>query len=144
MKLLEKETVHVARPRAFAPALPAAPPRVAIRARVVERSVPGRPTKSSGEVLNRIVAFAFILGVTYVGSTLMGYVALERARQGVRQGAERAAFARAEARLARVSIENLTDPAMLHAWADAHGFVAGGALEAPKSPAVRSGLVARR
>jgi hypothetical protein len=63
------------------------------------------------------------MGLTYVFSTLAGYVSLEGARQTARRGIERATYARAEAKEARTAIEALTNPTALRAWADGHGFV---------------------
>lgn len=133
MKTLEKEKV-VARksrsvaslkPAAHSPAAPspAVRPTVSVRARVVAR--PSRRSRVLADLLTRTVVFASVLGVTYFASTLGGYVVLERARQGARHGTERAAYARAEAQEARESIEVLTNPTTLRAWAETHGFVAG-------------------
>ena len=123
MKLLEKDRVvarkaHVAAPRPVVAPRPVTKPAIAVRARVVSRPATRRHVRRD-EVLNRVVAFAAILGVTYVGSTLAGYVMLERARQSARHADGRASFDRAEAQAARASIEALTNPTTLHAWADA-------------------------
>ena len=137
MKLLEKERIEVATPtptptptRVVAPR-PVATPTIRVRARVVSRPAPKR-SRGAELVVARTVMFCAIMGLTYVSSTLGGYVMLERARQLGRHGAERAAYARVEATSARESIEALTNPAALGAWAKAHGFVPGGApAEAP-------------
>ena len=132
MKVLEKDKV-VARKgqarvaRAVVAARPVARPAVAVRARVLPATK--RRSAALAEFSSRMVVFATLVGLTYVGSTLGGYVMLERARQTARHGTERAAFARAEAREARASIEALTNPSAMSAWATAHGFVAGQATE---------------
>ncbi len=140
MKLLEREkvTTHTKARTLVAPR-PVSKPTITVRARVVSRPVPRRGA-GLGELCNRVVAFAAIVGVTYVGSTLGGYVMLERARQIARQGEQRAVYARAEAKAARASIEALTNPAGLRTWADAHGFEAG---RSEAAPARVTGYVAR-
>ena len=129
MKLLEREkvTTHTKARTLVAPrpvGSRSATPKITVRAHVVSRPSPRRGA-GLGELCNRIVAFAAVVGVTYVGSTLGGYVMLERARQSARHGEQRAVYARAEAKAARASIEALTNPTGLRTWADAHGFEAG-------------------
>jgi hypothetical protein len=136
MKLLEKEEVVVRTPRQVV-GRPVAKPTIAVRARVVTR--PAKRKRGFDLLAARATAFAAIVGLTYVSSTLAGYVALERARQSARHGAERAGFARREAKEAREAIESLTNPTALHAWANSRGFVAE---EAPVPPH-GGGLVAR-
>ena len=128
MKLLEKEPLVAPKARRIA-TVPAAPrPKVTVRARVV----PGAARRRDAALeiwISRTVAFAAIVGMTYVGSTLAGYVGLERARQAVRRSEVRASYARKEAKAARASIETLTSPAALRVWASAHGFVPGQSVE---------------
>lgn len=131
MKLLEREEIVAPKTRTVsAPhsrkSRSAAKPTIKINARVVTRPATRRKTNVAG----RIATFVAVLGLTYVSSTLAGYVALERARQATRHGSERAAYARQEAKKAREAIETLTNPTVLRVWADAHGFVAGQAPEA--------------
>lgn len=148
MKVLEKDQAvarkaHTAAPRSVAAPRPVARPRIAVRARVVSRPAISRHARRDA-ALNRFVAFVAVLGVTYLASTMLGYVTLERARQSARHAEGRAAFARAEAQEARASIESLTNPAALRAWADAHGFEPTHAVPTPASAAKKgSGLVAR-
>ena len=135
MKVLEKERVvappersgrgHVRVARAVAAPRPTAQPAVTLRTRVVPAT--RRRNAALAEFCNRVVAFSAIVGLTYVGSTLGGYVMLERARQASRHGVERATYARSQAKAARASIESLTNPSDLGAWGKAHGFVPGGA-----------------
>lgn len=143
MKLLEKE-------RVVAPKAPTRRARALVAPRLVERPTVVLRTRSAArpslrrnaalsDATGRLVVFAAIVGLTYVGSTLGGYVMLERARQTARHGIQRAAFARAEAKQARASIEALTNPADLNAWATVHGFVPGQATGLHGS-----GLVAQR
>jgi hypothetical protein len=132
MKLLEKEGVVVA-PVVVARPTVETRPDIAVRGRVVRR-VRRNPL---AEVCTRTAVLALAVGSVYVTSTLAGYVVLERARQSARHGAERAAYARAEAKAAREGIEALTNPAALRAWADAHGFVAGSNPEPVKTVAQR-------
>lgn len=145
MKVLEREREVVSRQpgaRALVAPRPVERPRIEVRGRVTTRSAPRR-NAALETLCNRTVAFAAILGVTYVGSTLAGYVTLERARQSARHGEARATYARAEAQEARASIEALTNPTALRAWADAHGFVPAQAA-APAPETQGSGLVASR
>ena len=139
MKTLEKETLVAPKARRVATARPVpgavARPEIAIRARVVKRSVARR--NAALELWTaRAIAFAAIAGFTYVGSTLAGYVGLERARQSVRLSDSRAKFARGEAKDARAGIEALTAPAVLDEWARSHRFVPGEAAEPipPQTP----------
>ena len=134
MKVLERERVVQGKARGLDAPRPVARPSVSVRSRRV--AGPARRTAALGALCGRIVAFAAVVGVAYVGRTLAGYVALERARQGARHGEARASFARTEAESVRASIEALTNPGDLRAWADAHGF------EAVHRQG--SGLVARR
>lgn len=149
MKLLERETVttapqpgRVAAPRPVVRETPVVKPDLHVRARVVTRPKVRRKSGIGGKV----VTFGVVMGLTYVFSTLAGYVTLEGARQTARRGIERATFARSEAKEARQAIETLTNPAALRAWADMHGFVE------PNAPVVKpvitdapqgGGLVAR-
>ncbi|GEM_PF-5403767 len=132
MKLLEKEGVVVAPVVVARPTIETRP-EIAVRGRVVRRA---RRNPLVG-VCARAATFGLAVGAVYVTSTLAGYVVLERARQGARHGAERAAYARAEAKAAREGIETLTNPTALRAWADAHGFVAGSNPESVKTVAQR-------
>ena len=143
MKLLDREEIVVPKtrtvvtPRSVVPR-PTSKPTIKVRARVVTRPV----TRRKANVAARAATFVAILGLTYVSSTLAGYVALERARQTTRHGADRATYARQEAQKAREAIETLTNPTALRVWADAHGFVAG---QAPEPELPRGGtLVAQR
>ena len=126
MKLLEKEQIEVAIPPRVVAPRPVAKPTIRVRARVASRRASTR-SRNAELFAARTIMFCAIMGLTYVSSTLGGYVMLERARQQGRHGAERAAYARVEATSARESIEALTNPAALGAWAKAHGFVPGGA-----------------
>ena len=140
MKLLEKETLVA--PRARRVAIEGVAPRN--RVKLTACVVPGGARRRRLAIeawANRSVSFAAIVGVVYVGSTLAGYVGLERARQSVRRSEVRAAFARKEAKDARASIEALTSPASLRDWAAAHGFVPGQAIDPPAHGAT---LVAKR
>lgn len=142
MKLLDKEPIVAPRARALMPNAVVRTetlPSISVRARVVRR--PKAIPLSATEVLNGIVAFAAIFGVVYVGSTLLGYVGLERARQTARHGADRAAFARSQAEAARASIEALTSPNALGAWATTHGFAPAAPITLSKPGSV---LVAQR
>jgi hypothetical protein len=138
MKLLEREETVVPKTRTVVAPRPVAKPEIKVRARVVTRPA----TRRKSNVAARAATFVAILGLTYASSTLAGHVVLEGARQKTRHGADRAAYARQEAKKAREAIEALTNPTVLRVWADAHGFVAG---EAPKSELPHGGtLVARR
>lgn len=138
MKLLEREEIVVPKTRTVVAPRSVAKPTIKVRARVVTRPAPRRKSNVGA----RAATFVAILGLTYVSSTLAGYVALERARQATRHGADRATYARQEAKKAREAIETLTNPTVLRVWADAHGFVAG---EAPRPELPHGGtLVARR
>lgn len=143
MKLLEKEPLVAPQARPVAAPRPVARPNLEVRARVVSR--PAHRRNAALETwLNRTVAFAAIVGVTYVGSTLAGYVMLERTHQSVRRAEARADFARSEAKEARASIEALTSPAVLRAWASGHGFVPTKALDPLPTRTHGETLVARR
>ena len=138
MKLLEREEIVVPKTRTVVAPRPVAKPTIKVRARVLTRPA----TRRKASVAGRAATFVAILGLTYVSSTLAGYVALERARQTSRHGADRAAYARQEAKKAREAIEALTNPTALRVWADAHGFVAG---QAPQPEPLHGGtLVAQR
>lgn len=149
MKLLERENVAVSSPsrsvglpRRELRQEPVVRPNLHVRARVVTR--PRLRRKS--DLGARAFTFGAIMVLTYVFSTLAGYVTLEGARQSARRGMERAAFARSEAKDAREAIEALTNPTALRAWADGHGFVEAGAVPAKRAVPVLpqgGGLVAR-
>ena len=140
MKLMEKETPVAPKARRVATPRTALRPKLTIHARVVDG--PSRQRRLAIEAwVNRAVTFAAIVGVTYVGSTLAGYVGLERARQSVRRSEVRAAYARKEAKSARAAIETLTSPATLRDWASGHGFAPGQAIDATVHGAT---FVARR
>ena len=148
MKLLEKDRpatrrAHAAAPRPVASPRSLAKPIVVVRARVVSRPAPYRHARRDA-ALNAVVAFAAVVGLTYVGSTLAGYVVLERARQSARHADARASYARSEAQSARTSIEALTNPAVLRTWAETHGFASAHPALAPTPDAKGSDLVARR
>lgn len=123
MKLLEKEEIVTQAPEASAPRY-VEKTDIAVRARVATRAAK-RQASPFNDFCARTVLFACLVGGTYVASTLGGYVVLERARQSARHGSERAAYARGQAKEARESIEALTNPTALRAWADERGFVAG-------------------
>ena len=130
MNLLEKEKIATATPRALVAPRPIAKPTIRVRARVVSYPAARRAARG-GQIVGRLTLFFGLVGLTYVSSTLGGYVMLERARQQGRHGEERAAYARREASAARESIEALTNPAALRVWANGHGFVAGGTKSSP-------------
>ena len=140
MKLLEKETLAAPKARRVATVRNVPRPKIALTARVVPGEARQRRLRIEAWA-NRAVAFAAIVGVTYIGSTLTGYVRLENARQSARRSEVRASYARKEAKAARASIEALTSPAALRDWAAGHGFVPGQAID---SPAHGVSLVARR
>ena len=100
MKLLEREEIVVPKTRTATVRRPVAKPSIEVRARVVTRPA----TRRKSNVAARAATFVAILGLTYVSSTLAGYVALERARQASRHGSERAVYARQEAKKAREAI----------------------------------------
>jgi len=151
MKLLERENTvvlppvrPVAAPRREVRPEPVVRPDIHVRARVVTRP----RVRRKSDLGARVVTFGAIMGLTYVFSTLAGYVSLEGARQTARRGIERATYARAEAKEARTAIEALTNPTALRAWADGHGFVETGAVAPPVRPTITTapqggGLVAR-
>ncbi len=121
MKVLEREEIFEQ-----APVAPRHVERtnIAVRGRVAAKHAKRGPSPFA-DFCNRTVAFACVVGAVYVASTLGGYVVLERARQTARHGAERAKYARGQAKEARESIEALTNPNALRAWAEERGFVAG-------------------
>lgn len=143
MKLLERENVEIAAPRSRVAPRPIAKPTIRINAHVVATPARRRSRSATG-LATRLSMLAGLMGITYVSSTLAGYVMLERARQQGRHGEARATYARGEAAAARASIEALTNPATLHAWADAHGFVTETAAKPISKPTTGETRVALR
>lgn len=138
MKLLDKEEITATEASLAAPR-PAVRPNVVVRGRYVAQRAARRGTAPLQEFCGRTFLLACFVGGAYVASTLGGYVVLERARQSARHGAERARYAQAQAKEARASIETLTNPAALRAWAEDRGFVTGA-----EAPTPRDERVARR
>lgn len=81
----------------------------------------------------KAVAFAFIVGVTYCGSSLAGYTLMEKTRKDTQRYHRRALSARQEAANIRTEVNALKGVASARDWAEFRGYLSSVAAEVPKS-----------
>lgn len=113
-------------------AVPATRERVAAtpRYRVVTR----RKTSVVPAVLTRCFAFATIACAAYAGSTLMGMVKMEQARNAARLAGIKSAAVTERARILKAEVDGLKDFDSIGRWASANGFLAPGQTALPRPP----------
>ncbi|MBX3118725.1 MAG: hypothetical protein KF784_06640 [Fimbriimonadaceae bacterium] len=84
-------------------------------------------------VLVRCLAFSTIVGAVYAGSTLLGMVKMEQARNAARLAGIKSAAVSERSRILKVEVDGLKDFDAVGRWAAANGFLAPGQSALPKT-----------
>lgn len=77
-------------------------------------------------VMVRIIVFFATMSVAYAGSTLVGMVGMEQARNNVRLATVKAQNVAERSRILKAEVDSLKDFDAIGRWAVANGFVAPG------------------
>lgn len=107
--------------------LPAQNAAAPIRKRVDTR----RRAHARSMAIRRSLVFALVAGASFMASSLMGNVMLEKARQEGKQAMRRTAAAREYQSTLQRQVIRLHSSTSVQSWAAANGFVASDSLSHP-------------